>query len=272
MNKVLLSLWVTMISVPALGGDPLVAPAYPGAEPIDAALLDVGSLEFGGRPEQRAYFLVRDNLDAVTDFYAQKDIAPGEPKRSRLGGVAADLYFVKLLDQSETLKQLKDYTLARPAGIQMLVPRAREEGIYLGALKDSVAKGQHSQQELDQVAARYAHLESCVFPPMQDEDGSWMPADQVLAGRYYSGMQQGFAAAAVDMDEIAARIQSLIAEGRMDEVAALSEQMAASMDTMGDVATADSWDQGIELLDELEQLAYRVVLIIDRQPETWSAP
>lgn len=41
---------------------------------------------------------------------------------------------------------------------------------------------------------------------------------------------------------------------------------------MEGVSTVDSWDEGIELLQELKRLAYRAVLIIDRQPEYWRTP
>lgn len=272
MKNFLLVLCVVLFSGRALADESLVGPVYPGAEKIDPARLQIGSLEFGGSPGQRAYFLVRDELEAVAAFYQQQGLVAGEPKRSRIGGVVADLYVLPVLDQSETVKRLQDYTLARPAGVQLLVPRAREHGIYLGALKDSVDKGHHSQQELDQVAARYAWLEESVYPPMQDEDGAWMPADQVLVERYYAGTQAGFDIAAVDMDEIAKEMQALAAEGKMDEMAQLSQRMAASLDNMADVTSADSWDQGIELLEELERLAFRAILVIDRQPEHWSAP
>lgn len=55
----------------------------------------------------------------------------------------------------------------------------------------------------------------------------------------------------------------------MDEIAASSEAMASGLGSMGDAAMADSWEQGIALLGELDRLAARLLLIIDKQPEQW---
>lgn len=261
-----------MVSASICASEGLVAPVYPGAHPVEPQRLQVSALEFGGAPSQRTYWLVRDDWASVAAFYEKRGNALGQEKRSLVNGVAADLYSAEVLEASETVKRLQDYTLARPAGLQVLVPRPREESVYFGALKDAVAKGHHSQQELDQVAARYGWLESCVFPPMQNDYGGWQPADEVLVERYYAAQQTGFSTAAVDMDDIARKMQELMAEGKLDEAMELSQEMASSLDNMGEVSSADSWDQGIELLQELESLAYRLVLIIDKQPEEWKTP
>jgi hypothetical protein len=272
MKRPMFMLCSSLLASPLSADDPLVAPSYSRADRVDAKRLQVGSVEFGGNSEQRAYFLVGDELESVIEFYSRQGIEPGKPKRSRLSGVAADLYFAEVLDPSEPIKRLEDDTLARRAGVQMLVSQAREPGFCFGALRDSVARVHHRHQELDQREARYGWLESCVSLPMQSDDGSWQPADEVLAERCFASQHAGFSAAAVELDESARNMQKLMAEGKMDEAMAWSQHIAAGPDNIGDVASAGSWDQGMELLEELEKLAYRVVLIIDQQPERWRAP
>lgn len=253
----------------ARADDALLAPIYDGAEPVDERFLQLGSLELGGRPQERLVFLLRDGLEHVLRFYGDNGLSFEQAGQSRVSGLKAELYAAELLKQSQVVRRLQDHTLARSAGAQLLVPRAREAGVYLGALKDSVAKGYHEQAELNRVAAQYAHLESSLFPPVQGKDGEWSPADEVLVEQYYGSVYAGFSGAVTNLDDIAARMQALIAEGRMEEVAALSEEMAGSLDSMGEPAMADSWDQGIALLEELDRLAFRMVLIIDKQPEFW---
>lgn len=264
-------LGAVMLASLAQADEALLAPIHDGAEPVEEGSLLLGSVEFGGSPEQRLVFLVRDGLDDVLRMYRERGLSFDQTGQSKVSGLTADLYSAEVLEQSQVVRRLNDYTLARTAGVQLLVPYPRESGVYLGALKDSVAKGYHEQAELDRIAAQYAHLESSLFPSMQGKDGKWSPADEVLVDQYYAGVQGGFSDAVVDVNDVAARMQALIAEGRMDEVAALSEEMAGSLDAMGETAMADTWEQGIALLEELDRLAFRLVLIIDRQPEFWEA-
>jgi hypothetical protein len=272
MRRIVTVFVLFVLAAPVLAQPGLVAPVYPGAEQVDESGYLIGGLIFGGHAGQRTMFLLRDELEQVSAFYAGQGMEPGARRSARFAGLQAELRYREVLSQADSRSRLSDYTLARPAGIQLLAIRPREPGVYLGALRESVAKGYHSEAELDEVAGRFAYLESCVFPAMRDENGQWRPADEVLAERYYAQRQGGFTAAATDIDAVAKQIEDLVMQGRMEEAQVLMQQMAAGLGAVEGVATADPWQDGIRFLEELEQNAYRSVLLIDMKPEQWSAP
>ena len=253
-----------------LAGETLLAPVYPGALEVDEQQEQIaGNRVFGGFPEQRAMFLIKDGPEEVLAYYSKQGLAMGEPTSSHLGGLLADSHSREILDSKAVSDRLEDFTLVRSAGMEVFKPQARDRGVYLDLSRNSVINGHHSQAELEQLAERYAYLESCVFEVMKNDNGQWLPADKVLVDKYYAARKDAFSEPAMDMEQLARKMQELVLAGRMQEAQALTEKMTSGLGALDDTAAADTWQDGLDLLQELNLHAYRTVILIDKKPEQW---
>lgn len=144
-------------------------------------------------------------------------------------------------------------------------------------LKQEVISGRHSQKELDSLYRRYGWLSTAYYPMKKSSNGA-QAYDHWLVARTQARIQKPQKVvnkAAGQLGEgaaqVGARMQQLIAQGRMGEARKLGEQMASAMQGSGrigeaetDLQSRDHWQQWVAVLKQLALHAYKTRIIIDR--------
>ena len=150
-------------------------------------------------------------------------------------------------------------------------------------LKDEVAAGRHTKQELLAAYKRYQDLETAWFPTVKAPNGQRESYDQFklahLKASITQNTQTGVAPAAAsgqDMAALAKRMQAAVQAGRMDEVQALERQMQSQMQQQPaqrgaalEAVTKDYWNQWMAFLRDLRAHAYRTRIWINTPPKSW---
>lgn len=145
-----------------------------------------------------------------------------------------------------------------------------------GGLKQEVIAGRHTQQELDAVYSKYHWLVTAFYPMQKTVQGGesyehWLvketrariQAPQAAIGKASTELGKGAAA-------VGARLQQLIAAGRMQEAQQLAQQMGAVMQGGQQIGNAsavvqqkDHWNEWVDVIKQLAAHAYKTKIIVD---------
>lgn len=295
--KTLAKYFAGMVSVFLLGApafaSSLVAPAYPHA--VNTQITPYAVI-----------YLTNDSPAAVRAFYADRHLKLAAGSSGSSGqsftGVVLDNRGVCLAEEKagshapvEMSNAPKDVTDFPPnsAGVTVIrnkVPPVESAPNQIAFDKTSVFSGlqreiafkRHSGSELVNVYNKYRWLESAFYPPHKTAKGSesyytwlvattWARINSPQKSAAASGRQMGQSAAAV-----AARMQKLIAEGRMQEAQQLGQQMAATVQKGQRAAKADQtlqqrdhWQEWMAVIRQLAAHAYKTKIVINTKPANW---
>lgn len=129
-------------------------------------------------------------------------------------------------------------------------------------LKDEVASRKHSEDELLRLHARYAQLETAVYPYVIEKGSTLTSYDRWLLQRRKAKLAKSTGMTGKEKQELADRLQRLYAAGKFDEAKKLSDRVAAR-------GNVDRWSYWVDFLKDLDAHAYRTRITIDVDPRSW---
>ena len=115
--------------------------------------------------------------------------------------------------------------------------------------------GQATKQQYDDVVDEYKHLATMFYPPTDElsERGRRLSADEVVV----KGCQED-AGGGMSPEELEAKMKQLMAEGKMQEMQKLAQNMSGA-------SGMDTWDTWVDCLKKLEAEGYRTLITIHRR-------
>jgi hypothetical protein len=280
---------LALLPVAAAAGDKLLAPVYPGSVAVDIPASNQPYAEEYYMGEANSpfarVFLSKDPIEKVRAFYEQK-LGPMENKYFTgwdWEGEWPFAYMKILAMADERFDMSGGITSKVPAGVEI---RAEDPskvlvddeiywpsvGPFFERLKLHAGIGSLSQAEYDALVKKYGYLGARYYAvgKRADEDGRRMLMDEAIfraaTDKMTAPLQQMSAV------EYQARAQQLMAEGRYEEYAKLSEQFSASMMAAQQNSVGP---EGAKMLKdglaELERNAYRTLIVIHLQLSEWDS-
>ncbi len=242
----------------------LVAPVYPGSVAADHEIPEYLS-------EYVSAFYSADPIEKVVEFYKgrlgdMEEVRQGREynytvKRIRVGKAA--LQPDRLGVMVKTKKPDED-PRQQYAGVEQDIHMASYQHDYFRPLEALVARlSGRDWEDYNEAVDRFIHLTWSYFPDSgrTDSRGREMNLARALIEDYHKGgsMEEMERSS----EEMAARMQELMQQGRISEVQALAEQMR--MQAVRATEDDDSkWDQYISVLEEIENHAFKTLITIHR--------
>ena len=259
---------------PVGGGSGLVVRTYPGSTPVVHAdednhdrrwkIADAGQVFTG---DTRSY-LSKDSLDTIRAYYDNEvgKMQSGslsyltEPEGMRSeNGDPPDPYtyaypvgrvaFVGLIGvEVRALKPIEDHFIRYPI-----------VGPIFDRLNFGVGSRDTSKEKFDSLVDEYKHLAWMYYPVSEQRSGHGrlLSTDEVV----FDGCEKE-AGGGMSPEEMQAKMQQLMAEGKMQEMLQLSEKMMGAGGASG-VGSEDIW---IECLKEMEGQGYNTLIAIHVGP------
>jgi hypothetical protein len=196
-----------------------------------------------------------DNANSVSDYYRNKmNMEPVEKGRYLVG---TDATYKDKIGHTDFPLWLN----ISPAR------RVLEDKDLFGFLQQEImVKRMHSEKELEQVRAKYAHLAEAWYPDFDAEKRLRSCADEARSNVSRARSREPRRNKAQER-EMVAEMQRLMAQGRHKEAAALAQRSAKpGMETskaMQQDNRTDHWDKWLSCLDELDRHDFRTRIEID---------
>lgn len=257
-----------LIIVPLLGATiaavaqpDLVAEVYPDA-------VEVAFWAENRELKRTEGFYTKADIEEVRAFYEQKygpmqnDYLYGQSLGAQKG-----IWPFVFSKQIMSMEEVRNYVtiLPEPAGVELraldpeqyVAPYAhRAVEPYFEMLRQVVAVDEADQEEYKEAEEQFRHLAWLYYQKTEevDESGKRLTMDQVIYRRCRDAQQQG-----MSEEELAAKLQKLYMAGKFDEAQELSERAGGYR----------SWDHWIGCLEELEEQAYKTLIVIHKHPSDW---
>jgi len=135
-------------------------------------------------------------------------------------------------------------------------------GDIFDGLKEEVMSRHHTEDELLRIHARYAHLETAVYPYVRGNGRSLTSYDSWLLQRRRKALSSSTELSERERQTFTRRLEKLYAAGKFDE----AQKLRASVVARGN---RDRWTYWLDFLKELDAHAYRTRILIDVDPRSW---
>jgi hypothetical protein len=225
--------------------DALMGPVYPGSVKLNthgafSYITDANNTIINSKGWMHSeVYLSKDDPGKVIAFYKQNL----HPLLSASGNLQRTFLITYRVEASDT---------ALGVAVGGDIKRKREISGF-DDLQSGVQAQKHTQADLDKVKAKYANLNSSLFEITDEKgpNGEYLDFQQKL---YRDTSER--AKREISGEELGAKIQKAMQEGKSDEVGQLLDERGKF----------DPWKIWLPYFDELEKHAYRTYIIINHQP------
>jgi hypothetical protein len=211
-----------------------------------------GSVQLESR---EGYFISRDSYEKVKAFYVNDKGQPKSETQSEENGKHA--FFVYYT--SPECPKMGTFDL----GVNISTNSGNERAIeyVFERFNEGVLKQLITQREYDDIVKKYGYLKNMYY---QYDANVRNSSAMAIYRKYEKMIKDNIEGQGQNLEEMSMKVQRLMAEGKMQEVAELMKQMHTATGAVAkDLTSGDEYELWRKCLEEIEKNLYRSQIRID---------